>query len=97
VLSPARVLASIGNSQILDADPRAPVPGGVASVEFAADGLRVSADIAAVVAGASGSFTLHFRVPIDAAALAQLPQTAVSLPLLNGGAVLRPWGGKPGG
>jgi hypothetical protein len=94
VLTPARVLASLGDNQILDADPRASLPGAVASVEFAADGMRVSADIGAVVAGASGSFTLHFRVPIDAAALAQLPQTAVSVPLLDAGATLRPWGGK---
>jgi hypothetical protein len=94
VILPGRVLAAIGDRTFLDTDLR-PAENPNASLALAADGVRISFDVADIEARASGSVELHFKLAIEAAALASLPAAACPVALTDAyAALLASWGGN---
>jgi len=82
VLVPDRILLSVGKAVIVDHRVGdAGVPGQ--TVSFAADGVRLELDVASVYGGdAEGRVELHYRVDLDAVALAALPAGPTAVRLL---------------
>ncbi len=94
VILPGRLLAAIGDRTFLDTDLR-PADNANATLAIAADGVRISFDVADVESRASGSVEVHFRQDIDAASLASLPSAACPVALTDGyAALLASWGGS---
>jgi hypothetical protein len=81
VLSPGRILASIGAWTILDWNPGEQADTGH-TLSFSDDGLHLHVSVPELYEGGRGVFELHFRMSIPNRALAQLPtgSIAVSLP-----------------
>ena len=90
VVAPGLLLAAIGSRTILDIghqDASAPH----ATLECAADGLRLKLDIADIVDGGVGSLEVHYRVALDAAALGALPAAGTRIALTDAETLLTPW------
>jgi hypothetical protein len=93
VLLSDRVLASVGDDQIVDAELRGEAKGG-STLTLAHDGVRMSIDVASLVDGASGSMELHYRLDLDATVLEALAARAASVELAEAApALLRGWAG----
>jgi hypothetical protein len=91
---PGRVLAAIGDRTFLDTDLR-PAENANASLALAADGVRISFDVADIEHRASGSVEVHFRLTIESTALAALPTAACPVALTDAyAALLASWGGN---
>lgn len=92
VLLPLRALLSMGAHTIVDADIRA--DGHEATLSFAADGLRLVVDVKDVTRDGSGTVSLHYRVPVPAATLAQFPTSCAVAVIAAGPALLNGWQGR---
>lgn len=93
VLLPDRLLLSVRSRVILDADLRHG-GSGEHSLTLTPNGPRVSFDVASVVAGGSGSVTVHYRVKLTDQALARLPDGTVDVSLMSvEQALLKGWKG----
>jgi hypothetical protein len=96
VILPGRLLASIGKYVILDTDFRA--DGGQQELALSGDGVRIKLDVASMLHGGSGSVEVHYRIPLVASVLSQLPVTncrvALSHPVE---ALVNPWLGTYAG
>ena len=82
VLTPDRLLLSAGKAVVVD---HRLGDGGATgqTVAFGADGVRLALDVASVYGGdAEGRIELHYRVDLDAAALAALPAEPTPVRLL---------------
>ncbi len=90
VVAPGVLLAAIGSRKVLDTGDQA-TSGPRATLECAADGLRLKLDIADIVDGGVGALEVHYRVALDAAALAALPATGTGVALTDAEALLTPW------
>jgi hypothetical protein len=91
VLTPTRVLASVGPWVILHTD-LAEDPRGGHTVTLTADGMHLHIDVPEIYAGGRGTFDLYFRTPLDQSVLAQVPSTPRSVSLPDGIAPLvRRW------
>ena len=96
VILPGRLLASIGNHVIVDTDFRP--DGGRQELELAEDGIRIRLDVASVLDRGSGSVEVHYRLPLDASVLSQLPVTKCRVALSNAVvALINPWLGSYSG
>ncbi len=96
VLRPGQLLASLGDKVILDTD-FSPPDRQDGALAIADDGLRITFDVARVLAGGSGSVELHYRLRLDAATIAQLPRASCPVALSEvQAAALRPWQGTWG-
>jgi hypothetical protein len=94
VILPGRLLAAIGERPFLDTDLRA-AENANASLALAADGVRISFDVADIEARASGSVELHFKLAIEPTILASLPAAACPVALADAyPALLASWGGN---
>ena len=94
VILPGRLLAAIGERPFLDTDLRA-AENANASLALAADGVRISFDVADIEARASGSVELHFKLAIEPTTLASLPAAACPVALTDAyAALLASWGGN---
>ena len=90
VIAPGRLLAAIGSRKFLDTsheDASAPH----ATLECAADGVRLKLDIGDIVDGGAGALEVHLRLALDAAALAALPATGTGVALTDAEVLLTPW------
>ena len=94
VILPGRLLAAIGERPFLDTDLRA-AENANASLALAADGVRISFDVADIEARASGSVEVHFKLAIEPTTLASLPGAACPVALTDAyAALLASWGGN---
>ena len=94
VILPGRLLAAIGDNTFLDTDLR-PAENANANLEVAADGVRISFDVADIESRASGSVAIHFRLAIESTTLASLPTAACPVALTDAyAALLASWGGN---
>ncbi len=94
VILPGRLLAAICERPFLDTDLR-PALNANASLAFAADGVRISFDVADIEARATGSVELHFKLAIEPTTLASLPAAACPIALTDAYAsLLASWGGN---
>jgi hypothetical protein len=96
VILPGRLMASIGTRVI--ADTAFGAEGGTAQLALSGDGVRIKFDVASVVADGSGTVEVHYRLPLDAALLSQLPATSFPVTLSHAAeALLNPWQGAYAG
>ena len=94
VILPGRLLAAIGDRTFLDTDLR-PTDNANATVALAADGVRISFDVADIEDRGSGSVEVHFRLAIEPTTLASLPTATCPVGLTDAyAALLASWGGS---
>lgn len=96
VILPRRLLASIGRYVIVDSDFGG--QNGQADLDLTVDGVRISFDVASVVTGGSGTVEVRYRLALDPALLAQLPQTRFPVHVRHAAeALINPWQGSYAG
>jgi hypothetical protein len=96
VILPGRLLASIGRYEI--ADTHLGADTGQQTLELTSDGVWIRFDVASVRADGSGTVEVHYKLPLDAQLLSQLPATSVPVTLTHAyEALLYPWHGSYAG
>jgi hypothetical protein len=89
-----RLLASVSAYPIVDTDFGQPNRAD-STLSLAEDGVRVTFEVASVLASGSGSVEVHYRLPLDATVLAQLPSISCPVSLSNAvPALLKGWRGS---